>query len=156
MGGRDALADFCRFGCLGRFDSLLVALFASRFFIHKDAGWLFNPGRVFRCLRYWLITFMGELIKANLSMAKICYGGCTDINPGIVKVPTDMKSDYGLAALSNSITLTPGTITMEVAEDGDGQDWLYVHWIDVKETEPAAAGEAIKGTLEKGLKGVWQ
>ena len=121
--------------------SLLVALFSARFFIQEDAGWFF--------------TFVGELIKANLNMARICFGGCKDINPGIVKVPTEMKSDYGLAALSNSITLTPGTITMEATEE-DGQNYLYVHWINVQETDPEKAGEAIKGTLEKGLRRVWQ
>ena len=72
-----------------------------------------------------------------------------------MKIPTELKSDYGLGALSNSITLTPGTITMEVTEE-DGQNYLYVHWIDVKETDPEKAGEAIKGTLEKGLRRVWQ
>lgn len=136
--------------------SVAVALFASHFFVHKDPGWLLKKGRILNGLKYWLITFPSELIKANWSMSRICYGGCTDIKPGIVKVPTDLKSDYGLAALANSITLTPGTITMEVAEDDDGREYLYVHWIDVKETEPEAAGEAIKGKLEKGLKEVWR
>jgi len=136
--------------------SLLVALFAARFFIHENAGWLANPAKFFACLGFWLFTFPAELIKANVNMAKICFGGCKDINPGIVKVPTGMKSDYGLAAVSNSITLTPGTITMETAEDADGQNWLYVHWIDVAETDPEKAGEAIKGTLEKGLRRVWE
>ena len=139
----------------GAIVSLLVALFAARFFIHEDAGWFFNPAHFFALIGYWCVTFPGELIKANVNMAKICFSGCKDINPGIVKIPTEMKSDYGLAALSNSITLTPGTITMEVTEE-DGQNYLYVHWIDVKETDPEKAGEAIKGTLEKGLRRVWQ
>ena len=135
--------------------SLLVALFTARFFIHENAGWFFNPAHFFALIGYWCFTFVGELIKANVNMAKICFGGCKNINPGIVKIPTEMKSDYGLAALSNSITLTPGTITMEATEE-DGQNYLYVHWIDVKETDPEKAGEAIKGTLEKGLRRVWQ
>ena len=137
--------------------SLCVALFAARFFIHEKAGWLFNPGKFFSCLGFWLFTFPVELWKANVSMAKICFGGCKDIHPGIVKVPTAMKSDYGIAAVSNAITLTPGTITMEVAENPEEQrNYLYVHWINVEETDPAKAGEAIKGTLEKGLRRVWQ
>ncbi len=139
----------------GAIVSLAVALFSARFFIHEKAGWLFNPARFFSAIGFWCFTFVGELIKANVNMAKICFGGCRNINPGIVKIPTEMKSDYGLAALSNSITLTPGTITMEVTEE-DGQNYLYVHWIDVKETDPEKAGEAIKGTLEKGLRRVWQ
>ena len=48
-------------------------------------------------------------------MAKRCFTGCKNINPGIVKIPVDIKSDYGQAALANAITLTPGTITMEMA-----------------------------------------
>lgn len=140
----------------GAIVSLAVALFAARFFIHEKAGWLAQPAKFFSCLGFWLVTFPIELVKANVNMAKICFGGCKDINPGIVKVPTAMKSDYGLAAVSNSITLTPGTITMETAEDGDGQNWLYVHWINVEQTDPEKAGEAIKGTLERGLRRVWQ
>ena len=135
--------------------SLAVALFAARFFIHEKAGWLANPAKFFPMLGYWLCVFPVELIKANVDMARRCFGGCKDINPGIVKIPTDMKSDYGIAAVSNSITLTPGTITMEVAEE-DGQNYLYVHWIDVSETDPEKAGEAIKGRLERGLRRVWQ
>ena len=134
--------------------SLAVALFSARFFIHEKAGWLYQPARLLAALGFWLGTFLRELWKANVNMAKICYGGCKDIHPGIVKIPTDMQSDYGLAALSNSITLTPGTITMEAAEE-DGKNVLYVHWIDVTETEPEKAGEAIKGALEKGLRRVW-
>ncbi len=135
--------------------SLAVALFAARFFIHEKAGWLAAPAKFFSCLGYWLFVFPGELISANVNMAKICFGGCRNINPGIVRIPTGLKSDYGVAALSNSITLTPGTITGEVAEE-DGQNYLYVHWIDVKETDPEKAGEAIKGKMEKGLRRVWE
>ena len=137
--------------------SLCVALFAARFFIHKKAGWLANPAKFFSCLGFWLCIFPVELWKANVNMAKIVFGGCKNVNPGIVKVPTAMKSDYGVAAVSNAITLTPGTITMEVAEDPQEQrNYLYVHWINVEETDPAKAGEMIKGTLEKGLRRVWQ
>ncbi len=135
--------------------SAAVALFSARFFIHEHAAWLVMPKRFFACIGYWLGTFVKELISANVNMARICFGGCKDINPGIVKIPTELKSDYGLAALSNSITLTPGTITMEVAEQDD-QNYLYVHWIDVKETDPEKAGEAIKGNLERGLRRFWE
>ncbi len=134
--------------------SLAVALFSARFFIHENAAWFFNPVKLFRLLGYWLFTFPAELIKANINMARICFTGCTDVNPGIVKVPVGLKSDYGQAALANSITLTPGTITLDIAEE-EGQTYYYIHWIDVKATGEEA-GEAIKGKLEKGLKGVWE
>ena len=136
--------------------SLAVALFSARFFIHEDAGWFFkHPLRALAGVFFWLGTFMVELVKANVDMALRCFGGCKDVNPGIVKVPVGLKSLYGQAALANSITLTPGTITLDIAEE-DGQTYYYVHWIDVTETDPEKAGEAIKGRLERGLRRVWQ
>ena len=134
--------------------SLLVALFSARFFIHEKAGWLFRPAKFFSMLGYWLFVFPVELVKANLDVARRCFGGCTDVHPGIVKVPVDLKSDYGQAALANSITLTPGTITMEIAEQ-EGQTYYYIHWIDAK-ADGEEAGEAIKGRLERGVRRVWE
>ena len=133
----------------------LVALFSARFFIHERSFWLFNPLRLLIALFYWLGVFMVELIKANWDMAKRCFGGCKKVNPGIVKVPVDLKSDYAQAALANSITLTPGTITMDIAEE-DGQTYYYIHWIDVQKPSGKEAGDAIKGTLEKWLRRVWE
>ena len=135
--------------------SLLVALFSARFFIHENAGWFFHPGRFFSAIFFWCGTFMVELVKANVDMAKRCFGGCKNINPGIVKIPVDLRSDYGQAALANAITMTPGTITLDIAEDSDGKTWYYIHWIDVK-ADGEEAGEAIKGRLERGLRRVWE
>ena len=47
---------------VGAVVSLLVALFAARFFIHAKAGWLANPAKLFDCLGFWLFTFPVELI----------------------------------------------------------------------------------------------
>ena len=129
--------------------SLAVALFAGRFFIHEKAFWFFNPAKLFALIAY-IPVFLVELIKANVDVAKRCFGGCKNINPGIVKVPVDLESEYGQAMLANSITLTPGTITMDIAEE-EGQTYYYIHWIDVATAEPKEAGDAIKGTLEKGV-----
>ena len=134
--------------------SLAVALFSARFFIHEKAFWLFNPVKFFGLIAYVFI-FLWELIKANVDVAKRCYGGCKNVNPGIVKIPADVKSAYGRAMLANSITLTPGTITMDVAEEEDGQLYYYIHWIDAAVPGGAEAGEMIKGTLEKGVRRVF-
>ena len=134
---------------------LLVALFSARFFIHGNSLWFFNPVRLLTALFYWLGVFMVELFKANVDMAKRCFTGCKNINPGIVKIPVDLESYYGQAALANSITLTPGTITMDIVEE-DGQTYYYVHWIDVTKPSGKEAGDAIKGRLEKGLRRVWR
>ena len=134
--------------------SLAVALFSGRFFIHKKAFWLFNPAKFFGLIAYVFI-FLWELIKANWDVAKRVYGGCVNVNPGIVKIPVDVKSDYGRSMLANSITLTPGTITVDTVEEDD-QAYYYIHWIDVTAPSGAEAGDAIKGTLEKGVRRVFE
>lgn len=134
--------------------SLAVALFSSRFFIHEKAFWLFNPKKFFGLLAY-IPTFLVELVKANVDVAKRVFGGCKDINPGIVKVPVGLKSEYGQSMLANSITLTPGTITMEITEEDD-QTYYYIHWINVAAESGKEAGDAIKGTLEKGVGRVFE
>lgn len=140
---------------VGAVVSLAVALFSARFFIHEKAFWLFNPLRFFTAIFYWLGVFMVELVKANVDVAKRCFGGCKNVNPGIVKVPVNLRSDYAQAALANSITLTPGTITLDISEE-EGQTYYYIHWIDVTMPGGEEAGDAIKGTLEKWVGRIWQ
>lgn len=132
--------------------SLAVALFSARLFIHERAFWLCHPGRLFTGLFYWVCVFPVELVKANCAMVGYVFG--KKIEPGIVKIPVDLHSSYGRAALANSITLTPGTITMDIAEQ-EGQTWYYVHWIDAR-CDGAEAGEAIKGRMEKWIRRFWE
>jgi len=134
--------------------SVAVAAFSSRFLIHEKSFWLL--GKIPQLLAYALWTFPIALIKANLDVAGRSLSPHIKVNPGFVKVPVGLKSDYGQAMLANSITLTPGTITTDIAEDEEGQTWYYIHWIDVTETEPEKAGEAIKGNLERGIQRIWQ
>ncbi len=108
----------------GAIVSLAAALFSARFFIHDKAFWLFNPAK-FGALFCYVFVFLGELIKANVDVAKRCFGGCTNVNPGIVKVPVDLGPDYAQAMLANSITLTPGTITVLLENNV-----LCVHCLD--------------------------
>lgn len=138
----------------GLFVSFVVALISNKFFIHEDALYLFSLSRLF-----WLIVyiplFIKELIKANVDVAKRSFNPKLPINPGIVKVPTDLTSEYGLAMLCNSITLTPGTISMDIVDE-EGQDYIYIHWIDVQSSDPEQAGDMIKGSLESGVRRIWK
>ena len=59
----------------GAIVSLLIALFAARFFIHENSGWFFNPAHFLALIGFWCFTFVGELIKANVNMARICFSG---------------------------------------------------------------------------------
>lgn len=126
--------------------SILVALFSSEFFIQNEPFWLFNPVRLFTLIKF-IPIYAVELFKANWDVAKRALSKDLNINPGIVKISTELKSDYGLAMLAGCITLTPGTITMEVTEE-DGKSYMYIHWIDVAATNMEEASSIIKGAFE--------
>ena len=71
-------------------------------------------------------------------------------------MPVELKAEYGRAMLADSITLpTPGTITVDI-DERDGQCWYYIHWVDVQEFDRTAAGEAIKGRMEKWIRRIWE
>jgi multicomponent Na+:H+ antiporter subunit E len=138
----------------GAIVGIVTALFSARFFVHKKAFYLLNPVKLLSFVFYCLVIFVWELTKANIDMAKRALSPKLNINPGIVKIPVELKSEYAQAMLANSITLTPGTITMDMVEE-KGKLYYYIHWIDVAETEAAKVGDAIKGTLEKWIRGIW-
>ena len=94
-------------------------------FIGKDLR-MVNPKRWFIFLAY-LFPFFLAMAKANVDVAYRVITG--RINPGIVKIDPRLKNDMSLAILANSITLTPGTLSVEVKPETNE---LYVHWINVK------------------------
>ena len=135
--------------------SILVAIFSARFFIHGKAFYLYNPAKFLVMFFYSCIIFMWELIKANVDVAFRALNPKLPVNPGIVKIPVNVESEYGLSMVANSITLTPGTITLDTVEQ-DGQNYFYVHWINVAEEDPVKAGDAIKGTMEKWVRRIFK
>ena len=84
------------------------------------------------------------VMKANLDVVYRALHPQMPIHPGIVKIKTNLKSDSAITALANSITLTPGTLTVDVTEDG----YLYVHWINVKSTDVDEASRLIAQKFE--------
>ncbi|MBX9137702.1 MULTISPECIES: Na+/H+ antiporter subunit E [unclassified Clostridium] len=131
---------------VGAIVAVIVSCFSSTFFAREDGFWLFKKLR-FINLIIFIPVYIWELIKANFTVAIKALSPNLNISPGIVKITTDLNSDYGLAMLSNCITLTPGTITMDIYEDGD-KNALYIHWIDAKTEDTDKASEIIKGRFE--------
>lgn len=70
------------------------------------------------------------------------------IKPGIVRVPTELQTDFGITGLANAITMTPGTLSVEVNEE---KPCLYVHWINVECVEPERTKAAIAKPFERFL-----
>lgn len=131
--------------------SLVVAMFSARFLIQEKPLYFLKPQRFLSLAHYCFFVFIKELWRANVATAKRAFNTKSVINPGIVRVPTELKSEYGLAILANSITLRPGTITMEIVEENN-KNYFYIHWIDVSVTRSKEAGEVIKGSLEKKIR----
>jgi multicomponent Na+:H+ antiporter subunit E len=73
------------------------------------------------------------------------------LNPGIVKVKTNITDEVGKLTLANSITLTPGTLSIDVEDDS-----IYVHSIDVKGSTEDEKSKNISGTFEKILGGIFK
>lgn len=90
--------------------------------------------------------FLYELIKANLQVAYEVMTPKLNITPGIVAVPLDIKSDLEITMLANLITLTPGTLSLDVSED---KKVLYVHSMYITDREEFIRG--IKNGFEKRI-----
>ncbi len=75
-------------------------------------------------LRY-LGVFLLALLRANIDMARRVLSPSLPINPAVVEVKTQLQSSLGKLILANSITLTPGTLTVDVVGEH-----LLVHWVD--------------------------
>ncbi len=94
----------------------------------------------------YVAFFLKELVKSNLKLAGIVLSPALPLRPGIVKVRTRLKSRMGRLLLANSITLTPGTLTVEM----DGE-WLYIHWVTVESEDIDAATADIVSGFERYL-----
>jgi len=105
--------------------SVIVGFIARKIFV-KDSFRMLNPVRWFTFLAYLIGPFFVALAKANLDVAYRVITG--KIRPGIVKISPELKTDLGITMLANSITLTPGTLSVDIDENTND---LYIHWINV-------------------------
>jgi multicomponent Na+:H+ antiporter subunit E len=102
---------------------------------------------------YYILLFIRGCIKANLDVAYRVTHPDLPIKPGIVKVKTTLKSDTALTFLANSITLTPGTMSVDIDEENG---FLYIHWIDVKDKDIQKATEIIVKVFEDVLRRIFE
>ena len=101
--------------------ALITLLFGSRFGILT--GLRFSLLVPLYILAY-LGMFMVALVRANLDLAYRVISPSLPINPELVEIKTSLKSPLGKLLLANTITLTPGTLTVDVIGDT-----LLVHWV---------------------------
>lgn len=119
----------------------LILLFFLRRFLKFD----FYFRRIYALFKL-LILFSYKLILSNYDVIKIILSPKLDIQPGIIAVPTQLKTDWEVTLLANLISLTPGTLSMYFSEDGRT---IYIHSIHVPDKE--AAIKEIHDTFEKAI-----
>ncbi|HOK56804.1 MAG TPA: Na+/H+ antiporter subunit E [bacterium] len=120
-------------------------------------GFTESPHKFFDIKRYlWAIGYIPVLIfwciVANFDVAYRVLHPNLPIRPGIVKVKTRLKNKSALTLLANSITLTPGTMSVEIDPDG----FLYIHWINVKTDDIEKATEIIVRKFEKIIERIFE
>jgi multicomponent Na+:H+ antiporter subunit E len=121
--------------------ALLTAVIFGKYLPVKPSQ-LLSPVRWFWLLAY-IPVFSYMCLKCNIDVALRVLSPGLQLKPGIVKIRTSLKSDIARVFLANSITLTPGTMTVELRDDV-----LYIHWIEVGSDDPVEASKAIIGPFE--------
>lgn len=128
--------------------AVLAAIFFGNIFPVGFAR-LLNPVRWFWLLVY-VPVFVWQCLRANVDVALRVLAPGLELRPGIVRIRTSLKSDIARVFLANSITLTPGTMSVELVGDT-----LYIHWIEVTTDDPDAAARRIIGPFEFFLKRIF-
>lgn len=128
--------------------SLLTALLTySLFFAEQEAARRSLLPRV-HLLALYLLLIALRMYGASF---RVLWGALRgEINPRVVHFRTRLRSDLARIILANSITLTPGTLTLDLDDDH-----LIVHWLDARTTHSTYAGKLIKGDLERLLKRIF-
>jgi multicomponent Na+:H+ antiporter subunit E len=129
--------------------ALIVTLFFNRY-SPKVTKKVFQIQRYFWALLY-IFIFLWECIKANMDVAyRVLHPGLP-IKPGIVKAKSNLTSDVAKVFLANSITMTPGTITVDIIDDN-----FFIHWIYIHSKDPEVYTHKILGRFEKFLKRIFE
>lgn len=101
--------------------------------------WLIDSGtgeskyvRIVPRIVSFFFFFNYELIKANLEVAYEVMTPGLRVTPGIVRIPLDVETDFEISFLANLITLTPGTLSLDISDD---KKVLYVHSMYIKDKD---------------------
>lgn len=112
------------------------------------AGVRLSPLAPYHLVRY-LLTFLIALVQSNLDMARRVLSPSLPLRPALVEVATNLRSPLGRMLLANSITLTPGTLAVDIRDNG-----ILVHWVDCPPgTDLDAATRAISESFERHIRG---
>ncbi|MFC7060712.1 Na+/H+ antiporter subunit E [Halobacillus seohaensis] len=105
----------------------------------------FYMKRVFSVIKL-ILLFVRELLLSNIEIVKLAYKPKFNIQPGIFILPIELKSNWEITLLANLISLTPGTLSLDVSED---YSKIYIHAMDIPDVEESI--NDIKDIFEKTI-----
>jgi multicomponent Na+:H+ antiporter subunit E len=128
----------------GFFANYFVLWFISRFYDKK------HYIRVPRIVNL-VLFFIKALFKANLKVAIDVITPVNDFRPGVIALPLDVKTDLEITIFANLISLTPGTLSLDVSKD---KKTLYVHAVYIERDDVEGFKKELKEGFEKKILGI--
>jgi multicomponent K+:H+ antiporter subunit E len=120
-----------------------IPLLTRRFWPHPPP--VRRPGK----LLAYVSLVLYDIVVANLQVAVLILGPRARLAPAYVRVPLDLRADFAVTVLASTVTLTPGTISVDIADDGSGGRVLVVHALRC--LDPAGLVRSIKDRYERRL-----
>ena len=102
--------------------------------------------RLFLFLKYFLFFLPLQIISSSFQVAWLVLFSSRSIKPAIVAVPLSLKNDWAITLLAHSITLTPGTLSLDLSQD---KKTLFVHCLALE--NPQSFVKALKETFEERI-----
>lgn len=133
---------------LGLFCSSLIALGTYDLFIDVQEAQRRAIFPKVHLLGILLLLVLKNILWSSIKMIPLVF--TLNMTPRVVHLRTRLHSDIGRALLANFITITPGTLTIDLSGDN-----LLVHWLDAKTTHKSHAGKLIKDDMEKWIGKIW-
>ena len=91
-----------------------------------------------------------DILLSNFEVAIRVLSPNSSLRPGLVALPLDLEGEFPLAVLASTISLTPGTVSVDFSED---MKWLYVHVLHMKTEDDVI--QSIKQRYETPLKEIF-
>lgn len=111
---------------LGLILAVLLPLFTSRFWPDRPCV------RRHLLLARYVLVLLWDIVVANLTVARLILGPTERLRPAFVRLPLDLRADFGIVILAHTISLTPGTVSSSLASDHKS---LLIHALDVDDPD---------------------
>ena len=130
---------------LGATFGVLIPMFTQRFF--PEPVYLSRVGTIVR----FLGIVLWDIVVASITVARLSLGPISKLKPSFVRIPVALTDDFALTALASTISLTPGTVSAELAPD---REHILIHALDVD--DESALVRTIKERYEAPIKEIFR